>query len=275
MLHLAYTRRERGATPLLKYHDNGLVYYCFEALDEQQELFHGIFTRLGGVSPVPWATLNVGHTVGDDGEAVEENHRRICRTLDITRRDIVSGYQVHGTCVARVGGEDRGQVCPQTDILITDVPGVALMQRYADCLSVLLYDPVQHAIGLAHAGWRGTLAGVAQKAVRAMQAAFGSRPPDLIAGLGPGIGPCCYQVGPEVAEAAQAAISGWPSVLLRQRDGSWHLDLWEANRRQLVQAGVIRIEVSGLCTACRTDEFYSHRAERGRTGRFGVVAGLR
>jgi len=260
---------------LLKYHDNGLVYYCFEALDEQTGLFHGIFTRLGGASSAPWATLNVGHTVGDDDEIVEENHLRICRTLNIARQDIATGHQVHGTRVARLGREDRGQMHPQTDILITDVPGLALMQRYADCLPVLLYDPVHRAVGLAHAGWRGTLDGVTQKAVQAMQAAFGSRPADLIAGLGPGIGPCCYQVGPEVVKAAETAISGWPSVLLRQRDGSWHLDLWEANRRLLVQAGVNRIEFSGLCTACRTDEFYSHRVEQGRTGRFGVVIGLR
>jgi YfiH family protein len=260
---------------LLKHHDNGLVYYCFEALDDQPGLFHGIFTRLGGVSSAPWATLNVGHTVGDDDEAVEENHHRVCRTLGIARRDIATGHQVHGTRVAHVGHADRGQVYPQTDILITNVPGVALMQRYADCLPVLLYDPVHRAIGLAHAGWRGTLAGVVREAVQAMQSAFNSHPANLVVGLGPGIGPCCYQVGPEVAEAAQAAIPGWPSVLLRQRDGSWHLDLWEANRRLLVQAGVERVEISGLCTACRTDEFYSHRAERGQTGRFGVIVGLR
>ncbi|MDY7039384.1 MAG: peptidoglycan editing factor PgeF [Chloroflexota bacterium] len=260
---------------MLKYRDHGLVYYCFEALDDQEGLFHGIFTRLGGVSSTPWATLNVGHTVGDDHEAVEENHARVCRVLDISGQDIVTGYQVHGTLVARVSREDRGQVYPETDILITDVPGVALMQRYADCLPILLYDPVNRAIGIAHAGWRGTLAGVTPKTVQAMQTAFGSRTIDLIAGLGPGIGPCCYQVGTEVADAAQAAIPGWPSVLLHQRDGSWHLDLWEANRRLLVQAGVERVEVSGLCTACRTDEFYSHRAESGRTGRFGVVVGLR
>lgn len=260
---------------MLKYHNNGLIYYCFEALADQPRLFHGIFTRLGGVSSAQWATLNVGHTVGDEDGTVEENHHRICRTLGIARQDIATGHQVHGTRAVRVGHEDRGQVRPQTDILITNTPGVALMQRYADCLPVLLYDPVHCAIGLAHAGWQGTLAGVARKAVEAMQAAFGSRPADLIAGLGPGIGPCCYQVGPEVAEAAQTAIPGWPSVLLRQRDDSWHLDLWEANRRLLVQAGVGRIEVSGLCTACRTDEFYSHRAEQGRTGRFGVLIGFR
>lgn len=260
---------------MLKYHDNDLIYYCFEALDDQPGLFHGIFTRLGGVSAAPWATLNVGHTVGDTAEAVEENHRRICRALGISRQDIASGYQVHGIRVAHVSYQDRGRVYPQTDIMITAAPGVALMQRYADCLPIVLYDPVHRAIGLAHAGWRGTLAGVARKAVEAMQTAFGSHPSDLIAGLGPGIGPCCYQVGPEVAAAAQAAIPGWPSVLLSRRDGSWHLDLWEANRRLLAQAGVGRIEIAGLCTACRTDEFYSHRAEQGRTGRFGVVIGLR
>jgi YfiH family protein len=159
--------------------------------------------------------------------------------------------------------------------LITDAPGVALMLRFADCLPVLLYDPVRRAIGLAHAGWRGTVAGIAAKAISAMTEAYGSRPGDIIADLGPCIGPCCYQVGTDVIELVKANFNPWQELLHPQGDGSLHFDLREANRRQLAELGVEEIEMIQLCTACRTDEFFSYRAEGGHTGCFAVVLGKR
>jgi copper oxidase (laccase) domain-containing protein len=178
------------------------------------------------------------------------------------------------------------------------------MLRFADCLPVLLYDPVRRAIGLAHAGWRGTLKGIAAKTALTMVEAYGSRPADIVAGLGPCIGPCCYQVGTEVIELVKAGFSHWRELLHSQGDGSVHFDLWEANRRQLdelrmppscsapapqlpdmsdgcgcsEQTGGQRegsVEVSRLCTVCQNDEFFSHRAEQGRTGRFAVILGMR
>jgi YfiH family protein len=133
---------------------------------------------------------------------------------------------------------------------------------------------MRRAVGVAHAGWRGTVAGIATALVQTMQAEFGSRPHDLIAGLGPAIGPCCYQVGPEVAREVMVAFGTGDGLLPAQPDGSYHLDLWAANRWLLARAGVHQVEVAGLCTACRTDEFYSHRAERGRTGHHGALAYL-
>ncbi|MBC8248302.1 MAG: peptidoglycan editing factor PgeF, partial [Anaerolineales bacterium] len=222
---------------MLRHQINNLVYYRFANLASHDEVFHGVFTRLGGVSPSPFDSLNVGHFVGDGHQAVEANHDLIYQALGISRRDVATAHQVHGSRVALVGSEDRGRVIPATDALITDTPGVALMLRFADCLPVLLYDPVRRAIGLAHAGWKGTIGGIAAKTVSAMMEAYGSRPADIIAGLGPCIGPCCYQVGPEVIGSVKASFNHWQGLLRPQGDGSFHFDLWEANRRQLAELG--------------------------------------
>ena len=217
----------------------------------------------------------MGHTVGDDLAAVEANHARICQALGIGRSAIATARQVHGSHVALVGTEDRGRISPATDALLTDTSGVALMLRFADCVPLLFYDPVHRAIGLAHAGWRGTVEGLARRTARAMAEAFGSRPQDLVVGIGPAIGPCCYPVGEEVAQAVRAALPDGDRLLRSWGDGTLRFDLWEANRRGLAELGVEQIEVAGLCTACHVDEFFSHRAEKGRTGRFGVVMGIR
>jgi len=254
----------------------GLVYYQFDRFVENARgPVHGCFTRLGGASGPPWESLNTGHTVGDDRAHVRENHERICRALDIRRADVVSPHQVHSAVVRVVDAEDRGQVCEQTDALVTDTPGVYLMLRFADCVPVLFYDPVRNVVALAHAGWRGTVAYIGRATVRRMADTFGCRPADIRAGIGPSIGPCCYEVGTEVVDAARAAFPDAPHLVRRQAGGRWHFDLWAANRHQLAAEGLTEIEVSGLCTACRTDEWFSHRAERGRTGRLGVVIGLR
>lgn len=254
----------------------GLVYYQFDRFAQSgQELVHGCFTRLGGVSQAPWQSLNTGHTVGDNLDLVRENHDRICKVLDIQRSDMVSPHQVHSAVVRAVDGRHRGQVCEQTDALVTDTPGLYLMLRFADCVPVLFYDPVRRAVGLAHAGWRGTVAGIARATVQSMVETYGCRPHDILAGIGASIGPCCYEVGEEVADAVREAFPGAPSLLLRRASGRWHFDLWAANAYPLAQAGLVSVEISGLCTACRTDEWFSHRAEQGRTGRLGVVIGLR
>ena len=260
---------------MLRHQINSLVYYRFTNFASHDEVLHSVFTRLGGVSPSPCESLNVGHLVGDDHELVEANHTLIYQALGISRGNVATAHQVHGSQVALVGSGHRGRVIPATDALITDTPGVALMLRFADCLPVLLYDPVRRAVGLAHAGWKGTVEGIAAKTASAMMDAYGSRPGDIIAGLGPCIGPCCYQVGTEVIELVKARFNHWPGLLRPQGDGSVHFDLWEANRCQLAELSVEEIEVIQLCTTCHTDEFFSHRAEGGRTGRFAVIQGMR
>ena len=251
----------------------GLVTYHFDSL-ARDGLVHAIFTRQGGVSQRPFATLNVGRSVGDDPAAVAENLRRICAHLGVSADQIVTPYQVHGNRVAVVTAPDAGRVIPNTDGLVTAAPGVVLLLRFADCQPVLLYDPAHQALGLVHAGWRGVAQGIVRRAVEAMQAAFGTRPGELIAGLGPAIGPCCYTVGHDVAAAMGYALPDWRQVMAPRDDDSWRFDLPAANAQQLDAAGVEQIEQAGLCTASHQDEFYSHRGDNGRTGRFAVVAYL-
>jgi hypothetical protein len=170
--------------------------------------------------------------------------------------------------------EDAGRVIPSTDGLVTDSPGLALMLRFADCQPILLYDPAHHALGLIHAGWRGVAQGIAYRAVETMQEALGSRPQELLAGLGPAIGPCCYTVGHKVASVMGYALPDWQQVMSLQGEDQWCFDLPAANAQQLAAAGVQRIEEAHLCTSCHSDEFFSHRADNGQTGRFAVVAYL-
>ncbi|HOU15428.1 MAG TPA: peptidoglycan editing factor PgeF [Anaerolineae bacterium] len=250
---------------------NGLVWYTFTG--PGRDFTHACFTRLGGVSAGQWSTLNLGSTVGDDPRAVQENHHRIFDAFGISRAQVVSPYQVHGRNVVRVTARDGGSVIPATDALMTDRPGVALLLRFADCAPVLFYDPVQRVVGLAHAGWRGVAAGIVAATVQAMGAAFGTRAQDVWAGIGPAIGPQHYSVGLEVVEAIRAALPEGASAAVC-RDGRWYVDLAGAVATQLRAAGVSYIEDCGFCTASRVDEWYSHRAENGRTGRFGVLVML-
>jgi YfiH family protein len=252
---------------------NGIVLYRFQELSEITGLNHAVLTRIGGVSRGPYATLNLGHTVGDDLSAVEENHRRALELLGLRPGEVVSPYQVHGARVGVVGQAHLGTVQPATDALVTAVSSVPLLMRFGDCASILFFNPVRRAIGMAHAGWRGVVVGSVEATVRTMVERLGCDLADIWAGIGPTIGPCCYEVGPEVVDAVRAACPTGADIVHRV-DGRVHLDLPAAVRAQLGAAGVERIENAGLCTACRVDEFFSHRAEHGRTGRFGVVMEL-
>jgi hypothetical protein len=253
-----------------------LAYYRFA---QWPDLKHGVFTRHGGVSQAPWHFLNTGGTLGDDVAAVRQNHELIYDALHINadqRRRSVTVWQIHSADVVIVNGPVRGRRwAAQADSMITDQPDTPLVMRYADCTPIMLYDPSKGVIGTAHAGWRGTVLGVASRTVRAMKQAYGCRPQDIQAAIGPAIGPDRYQVGEEVVQAVANYFGAVDGLIRRDwADGTAYFDLWAANRRDLEWAGVEIIEVAGLCTAARTDEFFSHRAERGRTGRFGTVITL-
>ncbi|NLE50826.1 MAG: peptidoglycan editing factor PgeF [Chloroflexi bacterium] len=253
----------------------GPAHYQFDQWAQQSSVIHGVFTRLGGASDRPWDSLNLGGTVGDEPATVRENHRRMYAALGVSEARACTVWQVHSadTIVVRQRVSGRRWLA-RADGMVTDIPGLPLTMRFADCTPILLYDPVRHVAGIVHAGWRGTVLGAAPSAVRALQEAFGSNPVDIQAGIGPSIGPERYQVGEEVVGAVREAFGAVDGLIARASDGSAYLDLWAANRLALERAGVGQIEVAGICTATRTDEFYSHRAERGRTGRFGAVIAL-
>jgi YfiH family protein len=284
-----------------------LPVYRFAHLAEDSCLVHAVFTRQGGVSRPPYASLNLGHSVGDDPAAVDANHNRVYQALGLSRSQSVTCHLTHSADVFVVTAAHRGHVVGQGDGMVTADQGVFLSMRFADCAPILLHDPVRGAVGLAHAGWRGTVKNVAGAAVHTMVRELGCFPENITAVIGPAIGPCCYEVGEDVIQAVQMSfasgaglegIPGPPSPKLggavqmsfasgtglegdvgrlfnRYNGRHAYFDLWEANRQQLIAAGVGRIVTSGICTACRTDQFFSHRAERGRTGRFGVVIGYR
>jgi YfiH family protein len=254
-------------------HDQ-LIYYQFDDLISAPDLYHGVFTRAGGVSRAPFESLNLSRSVGDDAAAVAENNRRMLAVFDVRPDQATTAWLVHGRSVAVVDRADAGQYRTSVDALITCERGLALTMRFADCVPVIVYDRVRGAIGLAHAGWRGVAVNVVAATVDAMREVFSSDPRDVWAGIGPCIGVDQYRVGPDVIEAVAAACPPNTSITHRQPDGRLHLDLNAAVAAQLRACGVTHIEDSKVCTATRTDEWFSHRAEQGKTGRFGVVIGL-
>jgi len=248
-------------------------YFQFEHLG--QGIAHAVFTRRGGVSPDPWAALNMGSTVGDDLERVLENRRLALASLERDPLSVYDVWQVHGVEVA-IAETPRLPGTPhlQADAILTDKPGLTLMMRFADCVPIMLHDPVRMVVGIAHAGWMGTVRGLVRFTVEAMQKRYGSRPADILAGIGPSIGPDHYAVGPDVVIQVRQAFGSDASSLLSGNTGTRKFDLWAANRLILEQAGVRHIEIAGLCTACATMDWYSHRVEKGQTGRFGAMIAL-
>jgi YfiH family protein len=263
---------------------DGLRYYQFESFN-LPGVVHGIFARHGGVSPAPFASLNMAVSTGDSRENVTANRQRAFRALGRDPDSIADLWQVHSADVV-VADAPRGrrEHLGKADVLVTDRADVTLFLRFADCVPILLYDPRRQVAGLVHAGWKGTLLKAPAKAVRAMVERFGCRPEDILVGIGPSIGPCHYEVGPEVAALTEQAFPGAADLLGVPEPGLTgdpaesfrpHLDLWAANALALKEAGVTCIEIGRICTACNRDEFYSHRGDGAKTGRFGAVLGLR
>jgi YfiH family protein len=250
---------------------NGLRYFQFDSLCTR----HAVFTRHGGVSPEPWGSLNVGGTVGDDLERVRENRLRSFQAMDCAPESIFDVWQVHSAdVVCAKAPRPIGESYRQADIIFTDKASVTLFMRFADCVPLLLHDPRNGVIGIAHAGWMGTLREVATSSVNAMKKNYGSHPEELVVGIGPSIGPDHYEIGADVILQVMQKFGDDSERVLKSHSGKIHFNLWEANRMFLEQAGVQKIELAGICTACNTGDWFSHRAEKGRTGRFGALISL-
>ena len=242
-----------------------------------------VTTRRGGVSAGPYATLNLSFSVGDDPQAVRENRRRVATALGTGLEDFVFARQVHGGQAAIVSAADRGRgtldagdAIGDADALVTGDPGTVLAILVGDCVPIVLYDPVARVLAAVHAGWRGTVAGVTRAALSAM-AGLGSRPANVLAGLGPAIAPDRYQVGDDVRQGIIAGLGDdGASVLRPDGTGRWLLDLWSANRMMLARAGVPedQIHVTAVPTGPAGGEmFFSDRTAR-PCGRFALVARL-
>lgn len=260
----------------------GTPFLSFLSFEELPFLRHGYSTRLGGVSEGVFSSLNLGFRRGDSDENVQENYRRICGSIGIPLESLVFTDQVHGTELKRVTVSDRGKgILKERDYagvdgLLTNEALVALVVFGADCVPVFFVAPEAHAIGVAHAGWRGTLEGVSVKMVQRLSEEFGSKASDLRIVIGPSICKDCYEVSEDVAGQfleRYPAIAPTSVVRTEGKEGKFQLDLWEMNRQLLMGAGVSsgQIEVSGICTCCHKELLFSHRAmgkERGSLAGF-------
>ena len=254
--------------------NNNIWYGTFPAL-EQAGFVNACSCRLHGESDIVEGTLNLALHVGDDVEKVLRNRKAFAEAVGVDVERFTTCQQVHGSKVTLVtedlvgsGAFDFANTIADTDALITNLTDVPLMLFYADCVPVLFADLESGAIGLAHAGWRGTVANIGVKTLAAMGEAFGTKPQNVLVGIGPSIGACCYEVDDFVRDQAQ----GYEEFFASKGGGKYQLDLWGMNKRQLIQVGVPaeNIMISGVCTNDNVELFCSYRAEQGKTGRMGV-----
>ena len=256
-----------------------LKYLTFPVFDKFKFISHAMTTREGGVSTGCFESMNLSFTRGDDVPSVNENYERICKALGIEKSRIVCVDQKHTSTVRVVKEEDAGKgVTRQLDYRevdghITNVKGLALAIFFSDCIPVFFVDPVNKAIGLAHSGWRGTVGRIGKVMVEKMTEEYGSRPADLICGIGPSVCRDCYEISEDVAEEFRREFPGHVEELLMENEGigsfrKYQLDLWAANRIVLEEAGVPgeNIHVTDICTCCNPDLLFSHRVHNQARG---------
>lgn len=263
----------------------GVPFLSFPLLEQSGLVSHGFSTRLGGISAAPYDTMNFSFTRGDRREAVLENYRRMAAALEVSMERMVLTYQTHTTTVRKVTGEDAGKGIfrerdyTDVDALITREPDLTLVVFGADCVPLYILDPVKKAIGLAHSGWRGTVKRMGAATLAAMRQEYGTDPADVLACIGPSICQDCYEVGEEVAEEFQNAfgLSSQKELVRKKENGKYQLDLWAANRRVLLDAGVREehLRVTDLCTCCHPDVFFSHRRQGEQRGNLAAFFALK
>ena len=237
---------------------------------------HGFTTRYGGVRTGSLASMNIGIHRGDALENVAQNYRILGDAIGFHTEDIVAARQIHSDIIYRATAADRGGcltegASPVCDALITNEPGVALNVFTADCTPILYHDPVTGAVGAAHAGWRGTAAGIAAKTVQAMADAYGCDPANIRTAIGPHIGQCCFETDADVPQAMLDALGEDARPFIEKRGDKYYVNLTQINSLFLRRAGILHIESCPDCTACQTDRFWSHRRHGGTRGSQGAI----
>lgn len=263
---------------------DGVVWMEFPGLRGNGRIINGFSTRLGGVSEGHLSSMNLSFSRGDSRENVMENFRRIAGAVGFSVEDLVCSDQTHTVNVRKVTGADRGKGIVRerdyTDVdgMITDEPGLVLATFYADCVPLYFVDPKRMAVGLAHSGWRGTVGKIGRATVEAMSGEYGCRPENILAAVGPSICQDCYEVSGDVIERFAEAFAQeyHKRLFFRKENGKYQLNLWEANRLILKEAGIREehIFVSGICTCCNFRTLFSHRASHGMRGNLAAFLGI-
>lgn len=260
-------------------------YFSFPILEKTGLVNQGFSTKMGGVSQGKFASMNFAFTTGDNPQHVLENYRRMAEALGVDRDRMVLAYQTHTTNVRLVTEEDAGKGIlkerdyQDVDGLVTNVPGITLVTFYADCVPLYFLDPVHRAVGLSHSGWRGTVNRMGEVTVNKMREAFGTKPEDVIACIGPSICKECYEVGSEVAKEFGSAFDKrhWRELLTEKEDGKFLLDLWRANEIVMLETGIRQenIQVTDICTHCNSDHLFSHRTTGNERGNLAAFLGVK
>ena len=280
MVGILHVLRFTLQSTMLEKRLQSLSAFLFQNFSEHSGLHHFVSTRIGGLSRPPYESLNLGFHVGDDAKKVLKNREHFASNTRIPLSHFTTAKQIHSGTVTIVtermrgyGAIDHDAAIEATDAMVTDIPGICLMVLLADCVPILFFHPQKRVIGVAHAGWRGTVQFVAQKTVKTLKEQFGCKLTEILAGIGPSIGPCHYEVGPEVISEVEGMLRNKAGYIVGESpDGKGYFNLWEANRRQIVEAGIPaqNIEVAEICTYCHAHLFFSERHQQGITGRFGA-----
>lgn len=263
--------------------DGNMVYYTIKAFEKTNLVKHGFSTRLGGFSSGDLNSLNLGVKKDDSSKNILSNYDIFTRSLGIDMEDLVLTDQVHEDNIMEVTKKDRGKgFIRKSDIIgidgfITNESEVALVTFYADCVPLFFLDPKKKAIGLTHAGWKGTVERIGQKTIEKMVNTYESNPSDILVGIGPSIGKCCFEVGEEVIERVRDSFKDTKDYFYRKENGKYMLDLWDLNKDQFLEIGVKEYNITGsdICTKCNKDIFFSHRGDNGKTGSLAAMMQLK
>ena len=274
--------KESGSTTRINF-NNGVPYISYRILDDIPWLKNAVSTRLGGVSKDYLASMNLGFNRGDLDENVIRNHEIFANVIGVNPKNIVTGNQTHTTNVKVVAKDDCGKGIYRdrnyTDIdgLITNEKGIVLATYYADCVPLLIVDTKNKAIGLSHSGWRGTVGKIGKVTIERMGELYGTKPEDIVACIGPSICQKCYEISEEVAvQFKEAFPDNIKEILIDNGNGKYQLDLWECNRINFKEAGVLpeNIKVTDICTCHNTDVLFSHRGHNGKRGNLGAFLSI-
>lgn len=247
------------------------------------QITHFFSTRHDGYSCGAAESLNMGFTPEDDPRNTIRNRIKLLEQADMPFENLTTVNQVHGSRIVTItaqlvgaGRDKKPSTAGDADAMITNLPQVPIMVLTADCVPILLFDPVKKVVATIHAGWRGTVALITSKTIEAMHKIYNCQPSDILAAIGPSIGACCYEVGDEVVKAAEGSLPNAASCF-KNINNRHHFDLWEANRQQLTEKEINNknIDTLGLCTLCHQQHFFSSRANQGITGRLGACIMLR